>query len=258
MTAGMWTRSALAYRTSFVLMAVGNLAVTGLDFLVIAVMFHHTRSLAGWDFRQVAFLYATSAFALGLADLLVGSIDKLGRRVREGTLDGMLVRPAPALAQMAADRFAPRRIGRPLQAAAVLAWSLAGLEVHWTWDRVLLVPVLLLCGTVIFASLFVAGSCLQFWAADAAEVQNSVTYGGAALLQYPPTVFARELVAGAVFGVPLAFVNWLPALHVLGQTDPLHLPEAFRFASPLAALLCAAAAGAAWRAGLRAYRSTGS
>jgi len=37
---------------------------------------------------------------------------------------------------------------------------------------------LVVCGTVIFASVFVAGAAFQFVAADASEVQNSVTYGG--------------------------------------------------------------------------------
>jgi ABC-2 type transport system permease protein len=53
-------------------------------------------------------------------------------------------------------------------------------------------------------------------------------------------------------------VNWLPALYLLGIPDPIGVPGWFRFASPLAALLCAAAAGLAWRAGIRSYRSTGS
>ena len=97
-----------------------------------------------------------------------------------------------------------------------------------------------------------------FFAADAAEVQNSFTYGGATLLQYPPTIYAKEIVRGTVYGVPLAFVNWLPALYVLDIPDPLGLPGWYRFASPLAALLCATAAGLLWRAGIRAYRSTGS
>lgn len=78
------------------------------------------------------------------------------------------------------------------------------------------------------------------------------------MLQYPPTIYARDLVRGAVYGVPLAFVNWLPAMYVLGLPDPLGLPGWVRFGSPAAALVCATAAGLAWRAGLRAYRSTGS
>ncbi|MFD8593974.1 ABC transporter permease [Kitasatospora sp. NPDC059646] len=254
----MWARSMLTYRASFVLSLAANVLITFLDFAVLILMFQHTRQLAGWTLAETGFLYGTSSVALGTANFLVGSVGDLGERVRTGALDTMLIRPAPALSQLAAERFSLRRLGRLVQAFAVLGWSLAALDVQWTWDRVLMVPALLVCGSVIFCAVFVGCSCVQFWWGDAAELQNSVTYGGATLLQYPPTVFAKEVVAGTVFGVPLAFVNWLPALHVLGRPDPLGLPVAFRFASPLAAALCVLAAAAAWRTGLRAYRSTGS
>ncbi|GAA2745514.1 MULTISPECIES: ABC transporter permease [Kitasatospora] len=257
LVAGMWTRSIMSYRVSFVLMLLANTAVTFLDFVVLMLMFRHTDRLGGWSLPEIGFLYGTSTGALGVANLLVGSIDGLGDRIRVGTLDTVLIRPAPALAQLCAERFSLRRVGRLAQAAAVLAWSLTALPVHWTPGRVLMVPLLLLCGSVIFGAIFVGGATLQFWWGEAKELQNSLTYGGATLLHYPPTVFAKELVAATVFGVPLAFVNWLPALYVLDKPDPLGLPEAFRFAAPLAAALAATAAGLLWRAGLRAYRGTG-
>ncbi|MFF0412265.1 ABC transporter permease [Kitasatospora sp. NPDC004745] len=256
--ARMWMRSMMAYRASFALNLLASLATHSLDFVVLVLMFRHTDQLGGWRLPEIAFLYGTATFALGTANLLVGSVDGLGVRIVNGTLDTMLVRPAPALAQLCAERFSLRRLGRPVQALAVLVWSLAALDVHWTWDRVLLVPVLLVCGSVIFGAVYVGGATVQFWWGESKEIQNSFTYGGATLLHYPPTIFAKELVAGAVFGVPLAFVNWLPALHVLGRPDPLGLPTAFQFASPVAAALCVAAAGLAWRAGLRAYRGAGS
>ncbi|MBD0671249.1 ABC transporter permease [Streptomyces sp. CBMA156] len=256
--ARMWMRSMMAYRASFALNLVASLVSHSLDFVVLVIMFRHTDRLGGWTLPETAFLYGTATFSLGAANLLVGSAEGLGARIVSGSLDTMLIRPAPALSQLCAERFTLRRLGRPLQAVAVLAWSLAGLDVHWTWDRVLMVPVMLVCGTVIFGAIYVGGATVQFWWGESKEIQNSFTYGGATLLHYPPTVFAKELVAGVVFGVPLAFVNWLPALHVLGRTDPLGLPAAFRFASPAAAALCVLAAGLAWRAGLRAYRGTGS
>ncbi|WP_078896591.1 ABC-2 family transporter protein [Streptomyces sp. NRRL S-495] len=253
----MWTRAIMSYRASFVMMLCANVVVTFLDFAVIVLMFRHTDTLGGWTLPELGFLYGTSALALGLANLFVGSIDALGERIRTGTLDIMLVRPAPALAQLCAERFSLRRLGRPAQAAAVLLWSLTALDVHWTWDRVLLLPVLVVCGTLIFAAVFIGFASLQFWWGEAKELQNSFTYGGATVLQYPPTVFAKELVAGTVFGVPLAFVNWLPALRILDRPDPLGLPTAFQYASPLAAACALTAAGLAWRAGLRAYRGAG-
>ena len=256
--ARMWLRASLAYRTSFWLTALGNAVTSGLDFVIIVIMFLHTSALGGWSLPQVAFLYGTSGMTLGLADLTVGSLDQLGQRVRDGSVDTVLVRPAAALAQLSADRFAVRRMGRVVQSTLVLAWAVSRLHLDWTAGRLLVTLMLLICGSVIFGSVFVAGAAFQFIAADAAEVQNSVTYGGSTMLQYPPTVFARDLVRGVVYGVPLAFVNWLPAMYVLGVPNTLGLPDWFRFASPAAALLCATAASLAWRVALRLYRSTGS
>ncbi|MFJ2646358.1 ABC transporter permease [Streptomyces sp. NPDC087420] len=254
----MWVRSTMAYRASFVMTALGNFAATALDFVGILLMFSHVDSLGGYALPEVAFLYGTSCTAFGLADLLIGSMDRLGRRVRDGTLDSLLVRPVPILAQVAADRFALRRLGRVLQGALVLGYALVALDIDWTVVRVLMVPVMLVSGTAIFAAVFVAGGAFQFWAQDAAEVQNAFTYGGTTLLQYPPSLFAKDLVRGVTFVVPLAFVNWIPALYVLGREDPLGLPEALVFLPPVVAVVCCAAAGAAWRVGLRSYRSTGS
>ncbi|MDX3849140.1 ABC transporter permease [Streptomyces sp. AK02-01A] len=254
----MWTRSTMAYRASFAMTAFGNFAATAFDFVAILLMFSHVDSLGGYSLPEVAFLYGTSGTAFGLADLLIGSMDRLGRRVRDGTLDTLLLRPVPVLAQVAADRFAPRRLGRLLQGLLVLVYALPALDLDWTPVRVLILPMMVVSGAAIFAAVFVAGAAFQFWAQDASEVQNSFTYGGTTLLQYPPTVFAKDLVRGVTFVVPLAFVNWLPALYVLGREDPLGLPDAVAFLPPVVAVACCALAGVAWRAGLRSYRSTGS
>ncbi|WP_320780354.1 ABC transporter permease [Streptomyces sp. CRN 30] len=254
----MWIRSTMAYRLSFAMTTFGNFAGTVLDFVAIMLMFSQVDALGGYALPEVAFLYGLTSTSFGLVDLAVGSMDRLGQRVRDGTLDTLLVRPAPVLAQVAADRFALRRLGRVTQGVLVLGYAVAVLDIQWTPLKVLMVPVMLLSGSLIFGSLFVAGGAFQFVAQDASEVQNAFTYGGTALTQYPPTVFATEMVRGVTFVLPLAFVNWLPALYVLGRPYPLDLPGWVAFASPLVAAGCCALAGLAWRAGLRSYRSTGS
>ncbi|MFJ9787944.1 ABC transporter permease [Streptomyces globosus] len=255
---GMWIRSTMAYRASFALAVCGNAAITFLDFVAISLMFTHVDALGGFTLPETALLYGSASASLGLADLLLGSTDRVGSRIRDGSLDTMLVRPVPVLAQVAADRFALRRVGRVVQGLAVLAWAAARLDVEWTAGKVLLLPVMVVSGAAIFAAVLVAGAAFQFVAGDAAEVQNSFTYGGNTMLQYPPTVFAKELLRGVTFVVPLAFVNWLPALYVLGRPDPLGLPDWVAFASPAVAAALFVPASLAWRAGLRSYRSTGS
>ncbi|WNO74370.1 ABC transporter permease [Streptomyces sp. NBC_00306] len=258
MIAAMWIRSTMTYRTSFLLTAFGNLAATAFDFVTILLMFSHVDALGGYSLGEIALLYGATGTAFGIADLVMGSMDRLGRRVRDGTLDVLLVRPAPVLAQVAADRFALRRLGRITQGLLVLGYGLLTVDVDWTPLRILMVPMMLLSGAAIFSSVFVAGGAFQFWAQDASEVQNSFTYGGNTLLQYPPTLFAKDLVRGVTFVVPLAFVNWLPALYVLGRPYPLDLPHWLAFLPPVVAAVCCRLAGFAWRVGLRSYRSTGS
>ncbi|MEU6402143.1 ABC transporter permease [Streptomyces sp. NPDC046985] len=259
MIAGMWLRSTMAYRASFAMTTIGNFVASTLDFAAILLMFSRVDALGGYTLPEIAFLYGLSNASFGLADLAIGSMERLGRRVRDGTLDTLLVRPAPVLAQVAADRFALRRLGRVTQSALVLGYAVLALDhLHWTAVKALLVPVTVVSGCAIFCAVFVAGAAFQFAAQDASEVQNAFTYGGTTLLQYPPTLFAKELVRGVTFVLPLAFVNWLPACYVLGRPYPLGLPEWTTFVSPLVALGCCALAGLAWRTGLRSYRSTGS
>jgi ABC-2 type transport system permease protein len=114
------------------------------------------------------------------------------------------------------------------------------------------------CGTAIFVGLFVLGAAFQFVSSDASEVANAFTYGGNAMTQYPLTIYPTEVVKALTFLVPVAFVNWYPALFILDVPDPLGLPDWLRFAAPVAAVVVCSLAALGWRAGVRRYRSTGS
>ncbi|MEU6040116.1 ABC-2 family transporter protein [Actinomadura sp. NPDC047616] len=253
-----WVRSAAQYPVSMTLLGLATAVVSALDVLAIMLMFAHTPRIAGFDTHEVLFLYGTSALSFAVADLLLGTTERLGLHIRMGTLDTMLVRPVSPLIQIATEDFSPRRIGKLLPGIVVLVLALPRLETDWTPGRVALVPVLVASGVAIFGGLWVLTASVQFLLVDGHGATKAVTYGGSFLTQYPLNIFARDFVRGVTFVVPLAFVNWQPALYVLDRPDPLGLPAAFRFASPLVAALVCALAAVAWRAGLRRYRSTGS
>jgi ABC-2 type transport system permease protein len=258
MLAWMWIRVSMTYRTSFVILTVGQFLITGLDFVGIAVLFQSVDALGGFSLWEIGLLYGGSATCLGLADLVLGNIERLGLRIRMGTFDAMLVRPVPAFVQMCADDFALRRLGRISQGALVLVISMAHLDIAWTPLRALMVPYLLVFGSVIFLAIFTIGAAIQFWTADASELANSFTYGGSTLAQFPMTIYPTEAVKALTFIVPITFVNWYPSLYILDRADPLGLPSVVQFASPVAAAALVAVAAGVWRLGVRRYRSTGS
>jgi ABC-2 type transport system permease protein len=256
--AGTWMRSAAQYPASMAMLLVTQAATTSLDLLAILIMFAHTPRLGGFSLPEVMFLYGTAGVAVSVADIVLGTVERLGEHIRQGTLDTLLLRPVSPLLQIATEDFNPRRMGKLVPTGGVLVVALTRIDVTWTPSRVLTVPLMLAGGIGIFCGLWVLGAAWQFVIVDGKQAANSITYGGAYLTQFPLSLFGREALRGLTWVLPLAFVNWEPALYVLGRPDPLGLPVAFRFASPLVAAALCALAALAWRTGLRRYRSTGS
>nr|WP_193607064.1 ABC-2 family transporter protein [Nocardioides lijunqiniae] len=246
----------MAYPASFWMMAVGSFLMTGLDFVGIWVLMGNVDDLGGFSLTEIGFLYGATGLGIAFADLLVGRVERLGQMIRLGRLDTMMTKPVPLLVQVCADEFAPRRFARVLQSGLVFAW--AATYVDWTLPRALVAVEMVASGSVIFFSLFVGLACVQFWTADSTEFANAFTYGGNQVTQFPMSVFPAEVVKALTFVLPIAFVNWYPSLYILGREDPLGLPDWLQLASPVAALLFAAAGALAWRVGVRHYRSTGS
>ncbi|CAN5671088.1 ABC transporter permease [soil metagenome] len=256
--AGMWIRVSWTYRTSFFVLTFSSLVITGVDFVAIVIMFTNVDSLGGFGLGRIAFLYGATAVCLGLADLVVGNVERLVRHVRMGTLDAMMIRPVGVLAQVCANEFALRRLGRITQAVFIFSWSLTVVHVDWNPARVAVAVSMVVSGSLIFGALFVLGATFQFVSNDASEVANAFTYGGNTMTQYPLTIYPSEVVKTLTFLVPVGFVNWYPALFILGLPDPFGLPSQLQLAGPLAAAVLCLLAAVAWRHGVRHYRSTGS
>jgi ABC-2 type transport system permease protein len=256
--AGARVRADWQYRTSFVTFTIAQGAITFLDFLEIAVIFGRVDALAGWSVAEVAFLYATSSIAFYLGDVFISQVERGPQRVRAGTFDALLIRPLGTLFQLCADDFAFRRTGKLMQAIVVFVIAVAAVNVAWTPARVGMVVLMLSSGTVIFSSIWVITSSAVFWMVDGAEVANGFTYGTGFATQYPLEIMRLWVRRVLTFFVPAAFVNYYPALFVLGKDDPFGLPGWIRFATPVVAVVLLFVARFAWTSAVRHYRSTGS
>lgn len=251
-------RSQLAYPVSFALDVVAQLFGQCIELIAILVVFTQVTSLGGFDRREVLLMYGLAATAVGLAILVVGQLDELPEYIRTGELDVMLLRPLGTLAQLLSADVSLKRLGRVAAGLGVLGWALAGAGIAWTPARALLAVTAPVVGSVILAAIWVAANTVSFWLVDGREVANSVTYGSNFSTSYPITVYGPWLRGLLCFAVPGAFVAYFPALALLGRPDPLGLPAALQWSSPLVALLAVGAAALIWRTGVRHYQGTGS
>lgn len=255
---GARIRSQTQYRLSFMLDLLGAFFITFIDFLAVVILFSHLPRLAGWSFPEVAFFYGIANLAFALCDMFIGHLDLMPQMIRTGSFDLVLVRPVGSLFQIIASDLALRRLGRIFQAIVVLGYAVSRLQVPWTPARVAMLLGMIPTGVVIYASIWVMGMTVTFWAVEAREVSNAFTYGGSFLASYPINIFGDWLRGLLAFVIPLAFVSYFPGLYVLDHPDPLGSPEFLRFCTPLVAVALALLASRVWLFGVRHYRSTGS
>lgn len=251
-------RAQMQYRASFIMLGIGQLLITSLEFIAMCALFDRFGSLEGWTLPEVALLYGMANVAFALADTMARGFGVFGDMVKSGDFDRLLLRPRSTAFQVAAGQFELRRLGRGVQGLAVLGWAMLAVDADWTVPRAGLVCFSILGGACTFVGLFVIEATLAFWTTESLELVNTVTYGGVETTQYPIAVYSKWFRRFFIFVIPLACMNYFPALAILDHPDPLGAPEWVPWASPLIGVAFLLVCLRVWRLGERHYRSTGS
>ena len=196
------------------------------------------------------------AFSLG--DLLTVGMDSVAPQIRSGDFDRVLTRPLGSWMNAATSEFSVRHLGQALQGVLVLGFALTQVEIAWSIDKALLVPVMFISGIALFMALFTIEAIFSFWTVNGVEAINAFTYGGSDLAQFPMHIFGRFLRFIFFWIVPVGFITYYPALYLLGKPDPLGMPDWFVLLGPVITTIFCAVVSWGWNQGIRHYRSTGS
>ena len=87
----------------------------------------------------------------------------------------------------------------------------------------------------------------------------SVTYGSETAVSGVSMHIPPQAVTALIGWVlPLAFVAYVPTIHLLGAANPLGLPSWLAITPPLVAVESVGVASAVWGVGINNYQSTGS
>ena len=256
---GSRLRSQMQYRESFLLMLVVGVLGFSTELLALIILFNRFGELAGWSVGEVAFLYGLASASFGLAEMFGAGYDGFADTIRRGEFDRVLLRPRGVFAQVLSADFQLRRLGRILQGMLALGLAFAWTSVDWTVMRLAYLPVVLVCGAIIFTAFFVLGATLCFWTVESTEVVNIITDGGNEMASYPLTIYHVLMRRFFTFVLPLAFVSYFPSLYLLDRPEAADWPTWLLVISPLgAAAFLIIVSRAAWGFGVRHYRSTGS
>ena len=255
----MQIRSQLQYPASFFFDVIINGFSVLIYFISFALIFQRFQSIGGWSIGEVAFLWGMAEASFGVMDMIFSGFDDgfFSNLVRQGGFDQLLLRPVNVSLQILGSNFVIRRLGRILEGCLIFAVSVSLVPVQWTAFKIIYLGIVLASQVLFFGGFFIIGATLTFWTVQPIEAINIFTYGGNELIAYPMHIYPDWLRRFFTFVVPAIFINYYPALYLLGKPDPLGMPSFASFLAPAAGLFMFFAALLFWRYGLNHYQSTG-
>jgi ABC-2 type transport system permease protein len=248
----------LEYRENFVLWSLFTLVYHGSSIAVLWIVLHAFPEMNGWDFRDMAFLYALWMLANALHNTFFHAVEDVPDHVREGSFDRVMVRPLDALFQVIATpgQVFPDELILASIYFVVATWYA---HVHVGLAFVLLVPPIVIGGALIDLAINLIVATVAFWFVKVDALRWIVLQLEQEFTRYPIGIYSRGVRLVLTFVLPFAFMNYFPAAYFLNKTDgALQLPAFAGLLTPVVGCVFVAVAYAFWRFGLNRYQGAGS
>ena len=246
-------KSAMQYKTSFFLTALGQFFVSFNIFLGIYFMFRRFSAVEGFPYREVLLCFSIVLLEFSLAEMFARGFDLFPEMVRTGSFDQVLIRPRNEILQVLGNKFELTRIGRILQAAVMFVYGVSHSGVEWNLLKIITVIFMLIGGCAVFSGLFLIYAALCFFTMEGLEFMNILTDGAREYGRYPVSIYGKKALLVTTFLVPYALVQYYPLLYLLEKDT-----RSFLVVVPLLAAWFLFPSYALWRFGVRHYQSSGS
>lgn len=248
-------KSQMEYRTSFILLSVGQFFVPFLVFVAMFLLFQRFPNIGGWSLYEVALCYAVIHMGFSLSECFVRGFDSFSSIIVNGNFDRILVRPRTTILQVLGSKFEFTRIGRLSQSIIVLIFSVTNLSVDWDIYKIITLILMVVSGIFIFSGIYMIGATLCFWTIEGLEVINIFTDGGREISQYPLNIYNKWIRKFFTFVIPFGTVNYLPLMFIL---DKVEGNKFMYMITPLFGILFIIPCILIWHFGVKHYKSTGS
>ncbi|MCM1188974.1 MAG: ABC-2 family transporter protein [bacterium] len=246
-------KSAMQYKASFWMMAVGHFFVSFNVLAAVYFLFQRFSNVGGYVYSEVLLCFAVTLMEFSIAEIWARGFDTFPSMIRQGTFDRVLLRPRNEILQVLGSKFELVRIGRVLTAAAVFGYGVFQAGLRWTAGKVFALIFMLAGGVALFSALFLIYAALSFFTLEGLEFMNVFTNGAMEYGKYPFGVYGRKMLWITTFVIPYALVQHYPLQYLLDREDNPVL-----IFLPLAAMLFLVPAFCLWHFGVRKYKSSGS
>ncbi|MCA9554024.1 MAG: ABC-2 family transporter protein [Myxococcales bacterium] len=210
------------YRVDFLVQTVLALFWVVWNVAPLWLVFEIRPEVAGWTRPQA--MLVMSAFLIlkaVLEGLITPNLVALVDRIRTGTLDFLLLKPADAQLMVSFTKVVPAKTMDLLAGLAMAAASIAQLDPAPTPTAVLAGAAMLGAGALVLYAVWILVACVAFWVVKIDNLSFLFTSLFDAA-RWPVSVFRGWVRVVLTWVLPIAAMTSYPALAVLERLDLVH------------------------------------
>ncbi len=251
-------RAALQYRTSFVTVILGGIALQGTQLLFIGVLLAKFGQIGGWRINDIAFVFAVRLAAHACYVVPAGAILQSDFLIQQGEMDRYLLRPAGIYLQVITSRAPLMALGDALLGFGAVAIFAPRAQIHWSMWTVLYLLIAIVGGGLVETAIQTFICAFSFVLTSTSSMQILADDTVTRFSGYPLTIFGRWGLLTLTFGFPMAFIAYLPVTVLVGRAHDSVIPFWLAAISPLAGPILFILAFAVFNRMIRRYSSPGS
>lgn len=208
---GIMTRT--AYKVNFLILSFAVFLQVFFSLFFVKIIFGFLDNIAGWGYFEALIVVATYMLVDGIMWNLFAHFSAITRHVRDGTLDGILVKPIDSQFLVSVWRGDLEDVVRIIAGIGVLVYAVNNLSISGIELVInsILYVFLVFNALVIVYSINVIFKSIVFWLIEGMAFYH-LTDSFFRMAQYPSDIFFHKIVKTAVLTVfPLAFIATVPA-----------------------------------------------
>jgi len=210
----------MQYRIDFLVQGFMSLFWLGWHLVPLLILYNVRDSVAGWDFDSALIVIGWFTALRGILDGAINpSLVDTVERIRMGTLDYVLLKPADAQFLVSTARFQPWKVVDLLGGIGLIAYAFTRIGRAPALADVGLAAVMMLASVLVLYALWMLVISAAFWVVrlDNLTFMFSAVFDAA---RWPIHVFRGVWRFLFTFVLPLAVMTTFPAMALLGTLSP--------------------------------------
>lgn len=245
-------KSVAIYDKDFLFGVLAMVLKCATNFSILFILFLVIDDISGWTFDEMMFLYGFSIASYAVWHCFFINTITIPTFIQNGELDRFLIRPVNPILLIMMDGFDEDGWGELLFGVVVLIIAAARLDI--LSPALLLLPVYLVFGSLIFAGISIILASISFFTIGESDVTD-ITMELQELARYPVPIFGQNFGFFLSFVLPIGFAAYYPSRIFL---RPGYESIVFFIATPVVGVLFFAFSYYVWTFSLRKYSSSGS